>query len=65
MFAIAAQRSVDLGYNGYMFGIAKNQRLLRLYIDELGAKRLGNSYAIRIDEAAAKALLDKYNWTAR
>jgi hypothetical protein len=60
MFAIAAQRSVDLGYNGYMWGMAKNQRLLKHYIDSLGARRIGNSYRISINEKAAETLLKKY-----
>jgi hypothetical protein len=63
MFAIAAQRSVDLGYNGYMWGTAKTEYLAKYYERKLGAERLGNSYRISIDEAAAKALIEKYRWT--
>jgi hypothetical protein len=64
MFAIAAQRSVDLGYNGFMWGIAKNPHLLEHYVKLIGARGLGNSYRIEIDERAARVLLEKYNWTA-
>jgi hypothetical protein len=63
MFAIAAQRSVDLGYNGYMWGIAKNETLARHYVNKIGARRIGNSYRITFNEATAKALLEKYAWT--
>jgi hypothetical protein len=63
MFAIAAQRSVDLGYNGYMWGMAKNEKLARYYERVIGAKRYGY-LKVYIDERAAGALLAKYNWTA-
>lgn len=63
MFAIAAQRSTKLGYNGYMWGMAKTEKLARYYESKIGATRYGSLY-IRIDEAAAKALLDRYTWSA-
>jgi len=38
MFAIAAQRSTKLGYNGYMWGMAKTEKLARYYESKTGAK---------------------------
>jgi hypothetical protein len=61
MFAIAAQRSVDLGYNGFMWGIAKTQYLAKHYERMFGAKRYGD-YNIYFEESAAHRLLKKYNW---
>jgi hypothetical protein len=62
MFAIAAQRSVDLGYNGYMWGMAKSEKLARYYEQMMGATRYG-CLKIYFDEKAAKVLLAKYRWT--
>jgi hypothetical protein len=61
MFAIAAKRSEELGYNGFMYGMAKNQKLAEHYVKELGAKRYGY-LNISIDEQAARELLNKYTF---
>jgi hypothetical protein len=62
MFAIAAQRSCDLGYNGYMYGMAKSKKLLQYYTEELGAKEIGG-LNVCFDEKAARELIKKYNWS--
>lgn len=62
LFAIAAQRSVELGYNGFMFLDAKNLDLVEHYRKAFGAVHLGgvHPYRMIIDEEAAHELLKKY-----
>lgn len=33
LFAIAAKKSIDFGYDGYMYGFAANQDLLKHYVE--------------------------------
>lgn len=62
LFAIAAQRSVDLGYGGFVFMDAKNLDLVEHYSKTLGATLLGRPHPYRmfIDEEAAEELLRIY-----
>ena len=62
LFAIAARRSVDLGYGGFMFMDAKNLELVEHYQKTLGATLLGRPHPYRmfVDEDAAKKLLEVY-----
>lgn len=62
LFAIAAQRSKDLGYGGFVFMDAKNLELVKHYRDTLGAQLLGipHPYRMFIDEDAAESLLKIY-----
>lgn len=62
LFAIAAQESMNLGYNGFVYGMASNARVLQHYIDEFKAQPIGSSYRFFLDEAAAEELLRKYTW---
>lgn len=62
LFAIAAKKSFDKGYGGFVFLDAKNRELVSHYRDALGAVLLGmpHPYRMVIDEEAAVKLLEKY-----
>lgn len=62
LFAIAVQKSIDYGYNGFVFMDAKNFELVKHYQDTLGATLLGipHEYRMYIDEEAAHRLLKEY-----
>lgn len=62
LFAIAAQKSVEKGYGGFIYFEAKNNDLIRHYRDAFGAKIIGgvHQYRMVIDEECAQELLEKY-----
>ena len=62
LFAIAAQRSIEKGYGGFVFLDAKNPELVKHYQERLGAVFLGmpHPYRMVIDERVAKHLLERY-----
>ena len=64
LYAIAAHRSMELGYGGFMYMDAKNLRLVSHYAKTLGAVFIGSPhpYRMAIDEIAAKKLIDFYNF---
>ena len=64
LFAIAVQRSYELGYDGFVYMDAKNTKLVEHYTKSLGAKLLGHPHPYRmiIDEAAAYKLIRTYNF---
>ncbi len=64
LFAIAAKKSVDFGYDGFVFMDAKNIELVHHYEKALGATLLGipHEYRMFIDEEAAARLLDIYTF---
>ena len=64
LYAIAAHRSMELGYGGFMYMDAKNLKLVTHYAKTLGAVFIGcpHPYRMAIDEAAAKRLIDFYNF---
>ena len=67
LFAIAVQKSIDYGYNGYVYGFASNEKLLSHYIKTLNAKIIGtlHPYHFAIDEKNAKKIVEvyEYEWT--
>ena len=67
LFAIAAQVSIDHGYDGYLYGFAANAKLLKHYVDVFGAEHIGvlHPYQIAIDAARAKRIIEEYDyeWT--
>lgn len=64
LFAIAAQKSMEKGYGGFVFLDAKNADLVRHYEEALGAQFLGiaHPYRMIIDEEAAARLLRIYTF---
>ena len=67
LFAIAAQKSSDFGYNGCIFGFASNQKLLSHYEKMLGAEYIGSlhTYHFVINEREAADIMEvyHYDWT--
>ena len=62
LFAIAAQRSLEAGYGGFIYFEAKNRELVDHYRDAFGAVLIGmpHEYSMIIDEDAAQKLLRAY-----
>lgn len=67
LFAIAAQVSIDHGYDGFLYGFAANERLLAHYVNVLGAMHVGvlHPYQIAIDDVRSRRLIEEYDyeWT--
>jgi len=64
LFAIAADKSIQWGYEGAIHGFALNKKLLKHYIKVLGAIFLGalHEYQFFVNEKAAKQLLETYTY---
>lgn len=64
LFAIAAYKSKQWGYEGAVHGFAANKELLSHYIEVFHAEYLGmlHQYQFFIDEIQAKALLEVYHY---
>ncbi len=64
LFAIAADKSIQWGYDGAIHGFAANQKLLEHYINVFGAEYLGmlHQYQFFIDEIQAGKLLEVYHY---
>ncbi len=68
LFAIAAKRSVDLGYEGFVHAEAMDKRILEYYVNEFGAESFPRSnypYHFILDDKAASKIMEVYNyeWT--
>lgn len=67
LFAIAAQKSAEYGYGGFMYGYAANQTLLEHYVSVLHAEHIGvlHPYQFAIDEENAEKIMGTYDyeWT--
>ena len=67
LFAIAAQMSVEYGYDGVITGNAANKELVQHYCDVFGADLLGilHPYQIMIGEESAAHIMEVYDyeWT--
>lgn len=64
LFAIAADKSKQWGFEGAMHGFAANEALLKHYIKTFGAEWLGmlHQYQFFVDEKAAERLLEVYSY---
>lgn len=64
LFAIAADKSTQWGFNGAIYGYALNRDLLNHYIDVLGAEFVGimHQYHFIVDEIRAQKLLEVYTY---
>lgn len=67
LFAIAAQKSVDYGYDGYMYGFAANKELLDHYVETFNGEVIGvlHPYQFAIDEVNAKKIMEVYDMTGQ
>lgn len=67
LFAIAAKKSLEYGYDGFMYGFAANEKLMKHYVDKLNAEEIGilHPYQFAIDEENAKQIMEVYDyvWT--
>ncbi|MBQ5645706.1 MAG: hypothetical protein IIV07_01430, partial [Treponema sp.] len=67
LFAIAAKKSCDFGYNGLMTGFAANKKLLNHYCEVFEAEHIGilHPFQFAIDEENAKKIMEVYDyeWT--
>ncbi|MCD8130870.1 MAG: hypothetical protein LUE16_06255 [Lachnospiraceae bacterium] len=67
LFAIAAQKSIEYEFDGYMYGFAANQELLDHYIKVFHGEYIGmlHPYQFAIDEATAAQIREVYDyeWT--
>lgn len=67
LFAIAAQKSIEYGYDGYMYGFAANQELLEHYVEVFNGEIIAvlHPYQFAIDEEGAKTIMEVYDyvWT--
>ncbi|MBS4029333.1 MAG: hypothetical protein KGZ58_11950 [Ignavibacteriales bacterium] len=59
LFAFACKSSFDRGYKGYVAFYAKSN-LIEHYQKTLGAKRVGNSQLMILDNTVAQSLLQQY-----
>ena len=67
LFAIAANKSVEYGFAGYMYGFAANKELLNHYVDTFQAEVIGvlHPYQFAIDGETARSIMEVYDyeWT--
>lgn len=67
LFVIAAQKSVEYGYDGYMYGFAADKELLEHYVKVLGCEYIGvlHPYQFAVDEENAARIMEVYDyeWT--
>ena len=67
LFAIAAQKSIEYGHGGLIYGFAANKELLKHYITVFNGEFIGmlHPYQFAIDEKNAKKIMEVYDyeWT--
>lgn len=67
LFAIAAQKSLEYGFGGFMDGFAANQNLLQHYVEVFNGEIIAmlHPYQFAIDEKNAKRIMEMYDydWT--
>lgn len=67
LFAIAAKKFVDNGFDGYIYGFAANEELLKHYVDIFNGEAIGilHPYHFAIDEVNALEIIEVYDyeWT--
>lgn len=64
LFAIAADKSMQWGFGGALYGFAANQKLLSHYMEKFNAEYLGivHQYQFMINEYYAQQLLEVYHY---
>lgn len=64
MFVIAADKSIQWGYEGAVHGFAASQELLEHYIKVFHVEYLGmlHQYQFFVDEQEARKLLEVYHY---
>ncbi|MBR5357214.1 MAG: hypothetical protein IK121_09875, partial [Lachnospiraceae bacterium] len=67
LFAIAGKYSLDLGYGGFVYGDASNQKIMRYYIENLYAEAFPHGenfhpYRIAIYEGTMQRIIKEYDY---
>ena len=64
LFAIAAEESINNGYDGYFYGFAANKELVEYYCNKFGAlhRPIDHPYEVVFDELADNSILKEYNY---
>jgi len=64
LFAIAAEKSFQYGFDGYLYGFAADAKLLKHYIKVFGAWHAGmlHEFHFVIEPDKAKKLMEVYNY---
>ena len=64
LFSIAADKSIEWGYEGAIHGLATNEELLQHYMDVFHAEYLGmlHQYQLFIDEEQSINLFEVYHY---
>lgn len=64
LFAIAAEESINNGYDGYFYGFAANKELVEYCCNKFGAlhRPIDHPYEVVFDELAANSILKEYNY---
>ena len=67
LFAIAAKKSIDYGFEGYLYGFAANEKLLNHYVEKLKGEVIAilHPYQFAVDEKNSKEIMEVYRfeWT--
>ncbi|MGN0582416.1 MAG: hypothetical protein ACI4KB_06910 [Oscillospiraceae bacterium] len=67
LFAIAVDKSMEYGFDGYVYGFAANRELLDHYMKQFNAQFIGmrHPYQFMIDDVAAQTIREVYDyeWT--
>lgn len=67
LFAVAAKKSVDFGFDGYIYGFAANQELLNHYVNKFNREviEILHPYQFANDEINANKIMEVYDyeWT--
>ena len=67
LFAIAVDKSIEYGFDGYVYGFAANRELLEHYMKQFNAQFIGmrHPYQFMIDDVAAQTIREVYDyeWT--
>ncbi len=64
LFAIAAEKSFEYGFDGFIHGYAANEELVKHYVEKFGAIHVGaqHQFQIMIDSGAAANLREVYSY---
>lgn len=67
LFAIAAKKSIDYGFDGYITGFAANEDLLKHYVEKMNAEVIAmlHPYQFAVDGMNARKIMEVYDyvWT--
>ena len=67
LLAIAAQKSIEYGFDGFMYGFAADKELLEHYVNVFNGEHIGvlHPYQFAIDEKNAAKIMEVYDyeWT--